>query len=77
MEIVGMDGRAAILREVAKGLQMPTDEIIPSPEKARYINKLRVEREQLQGAEGEEPLEREADGSPSGGMDGNVVSSRI
>ena len=77
MEIVGMDGRAAILREVAKGLQMPTDEIVPSPEKARYINKLRAEREQLEGAEGEEPLEREADGSPSGGMDGNVVSSRI
>ena len=33
MEIVGKEGRAAILREVAKGLQMPVDDIIPSREK--------------------------------------------
>lgn len=77
MEIVGMDGRAAILREVAKGLQMPIEEIIPSREKAKYINQLRMEREQLAEQEGGEPAIREADGSPSGGMDGNVVSSRI
>ncbi len=33
MEIIGKEGRAAILREVAKGLQMPVDDIIPSREK--------------------------------------------
>jgi len=36
MEIVGKEGRAAILREVAKSLQMPVDEIIPSREKAAH-----------------------------------------
>jgi hypothetical protein len=36
MEIIGQDGRAAILREVAKGLQMPEDEIVPTREKAAF-----------------------------------------
>lgn len=32
LEIIGVDGRAAILREIAKGLQMPVDDIVPSRE---------------------------------------------
>lgn len=31
-QIIGIDGRAAILREVAKGLQMPVDDIVPPKE---------------------------------------------
>jgi hypothetical protein len=32
MQIVGLAGRAAILRENARGLQMDTDDIVPSKE---------------------------------------------
>jgi hypothetical protein len=33
MEIIGVEGRAAILREIAKGLQMPADQLVPSRDK--------------------------------------------
>jgi hypothetical protein len=36
-QIVGIPGRAAILREVAKGLNMPVDDIIPSKEKLEIM----------------------------------------
>jgi hypothetical protein len=36
MQIVGMEGRAEVLRETAKTLDMPNpDRIVPSPEKLR------------------------------------------
>jgi hypothetical protein len=41
-EILGLDGRAAILREVAKGLQMPVEEVVPSREKAAYQGKVQA-----------------------------------
>lgn len=36
-QIVGIPGRAAILREVAKGLNMPEEEIVPSKEKLKMM----------------------------------------
>jgi hypothetical protein len=36
-QIIGIDGRAAILREVAKGLQMPVEDIVPSKEMLERI----------------------------------------
>jgi hypothetical protein len=79
MEIVGKDGRAAILREIAKGLQMPVDEIIPSREKAGYAARLRSQAEavaaQQQPPQGGAP--QLPDGSPKGGMEGNTVSNRV
>ena len=41
MQIVGKEGRAAILREVAKGLQMPVDDIVPSREKEKFTDKVK------------------------------------
>jgi hypothetical protein len=79
-EIIGMDGRAAILREVAKGLQMPVDEIIPSREKLSYQGRRQAQAMAL--AEGQPGMPAEAgapvqpDGSPVGGMDANVSQSR-
>ena len=35
MQIVGMDGRASVLREVAKGLEMPTKNIVPTEEQMK------------------------------------------
>ena len=79
MEIVGKDGRAAILREIAKGLQMPVDDIIPSREKAGYVARLRSQAEavaaQQQPPQGGAP--QLPDGSPKGGMEGNTVSNRV
>ena len=40
MEVVGMKGRAAILREVAEGLEMDVDKIIPSEQEIEIQEKL-------------------------------------
>lgn len=74
MEIIGPDGRAAILREVVKGLQMPVDDIIPSREKAvlRAANaQANAQQQQLPA-----PTPTQPDGSPKGGMDGNLMMNR-
>jgi hypothetical protein len=74
MQIVGIDGRAALLREVAKGLQMPVDEIIPSREKLDYM--IRTQQQaQLAAPQGQPPAP-----SPEGGGAGsqmNVVANQM
>jgi hypothetical protein len=75
MEIMGIDGRAAILREVAKGLQMPVEEVIPSSEKSNYLAVARAKAEAMQQAAGPQPTD--VSGAPMGGRDGNVVSNRV
>jgi hypothetical protein len=75
-EIMGREGRATILREVAKGLQMPTDDVVPSREKAQFQGRLQaaaMAAQQQQAA----PTPTAPDGSPMGGMEGNTVSSRV
>ena len=73
MEIIGIDGRAAILREVAKGLQMPEDEVVPSREKAAF-NKRLAKQEQAalpppQGGQGGgAPQTLDPAGNPAGGL---------
>jgi hypothetical protein len=82
MPIIGQEGRAAILREVAKGLQMPADEIVPSREKAAHISRMQATQEAAnpQGALPPEQQQPEkatptfADGTPKGGQEGNVVN---
>ncbi len=76
MEIMGVDGRAAVLREVAKGLQMPVDEVVPTREKSQYLGSIKAKAEAAQAQQGGQPQETEADGSPRGGREGNVVSNR-
>jgi hypothetical protein len=36
LQIIGAEGRAYLLRELAKGLQMDTDKLVPSPEMVRF-----------------------------------------
>lgn len=74
MEIIGPDGRAAILREVVKGLQMPVDDIIPSREKAAVKSAAAAQMQQQQQLPS--PTPTQPDGSPKGGMDGNTVMNR-
>ena len=86
-QIVGPMGRAAILREVAKGLSMPVDDIVPTNEQLEVRQELeRKAQEQqaaMQVAQGgqaptEAPAEVGPDGNPQGGGDqGNTVSNQI
>jgi hypothetical protein len=78
MEIVGKEGRAAILREVAKGLQMPVDDIIPSREKSGFSERMNAQQAmaaQQQAPQGGTPTQ--PDGTPKGGREGNTVSNRV
>jgi len=78
IEIIGKDGRAAILREVAKGLQMPVDEVVPSRERSAYdqqqaaLAMASMPPQPQQGA----PAETGPAGEPKGGMEANTVMSR-
>lgn len=78
IEIIGKEGRATILREVAKGLQMSVDDIVPSREKAAYLGQVQAlamaaaAQQQPEGATPTLP-----DGSPKGGMEANTVQSRV
>ena len=75
--IVGKDGRAAILREVAKSLQMPVDDIIPSREKEKFEDKVKAQMQAMQEkTQQAQPTPTQPDGSPQGGRDGNIVSNR-
>lgn len=81
MSIMGRDGRAAILREVAKGLQMPVDELIPSRDKLAYQGRVAAaaaaEQAQAQAAQ-QQPAAAALlpDGAPKGGMEANTVMNR-
>lgn len=74
-EILGREGRALILREVAKGLQMPADDVVPSREKAQYQTRIQAAAMAAQPQQAA-PTPTAPDGSPMGGMEGNTVSNR-
>lgn len=73
MELMGPEGRAALLREVAKGLQMPIDDIIPSRETLTLMQR-KPQGGPPQG-QGQQPTPTNPDGSPKGGQQANVVTA--
>ena len=75
LEILGKEGRATILREVAKGLQMPVEEVVPSREKSDYQGRMQAKAAQQAPAPAATP--ERPDGSPKGGMEANTVQSRV
>ena len=83
-EIVGVQGRASILREVARGLSMPVDDIIPSDEKLEIMDEIKraaAQQQAMQQAQQPqqakvEPEKTGPGGAPSGGKESNVVSNR-
>lgn len=87
-EIVGIPGRAAILREVAKGLAMPVDDIVPTDEQLEIQEEVKRQQEMMAAQAGQAPQEvvvrqAEAQGNPvgpdgnrMGGKGANVVSNR-
>jgi len=80
IEIIGSGGRAALLREVAKGLQMPVDEIVPSREKMAHQQKTQASLAAAEAtapqAPGGAPTETLPGGMPAGGQQANTVMNR-
>jgi hypothetical protein len=75
MQIVGVEGRAALLREVAKSLQMPVDDIIPSREKLDYM--VRTQQQAQMAAPpppGQAPAPAPEGGGP--GSQTNIVANQ-
>lgn len=80
-EIMGREGRAAVLREISKSLQLPSEEVVPSREKAALSARAQSAPQQQQLAHGApqgspESTPTAPDGSPKGGQSGNLVSSK-
>ena len=84
-QIVGAKGRAAILREVAKGLAMPVDDIVPSDEQIEVQTEMQRQQElamasapqQVMVTEGGQPEATGPGGAPSGGTGANTVSNQV
>lgn len=81
MQIIGADGRAAILREVAKGLQMPAEDIVPSRERLDYQARMQALAQQAQPPAsaqqgGAAPRTLDQAGNPAGGAGAAVVRNQ-
>ena len=70
MGIIGIEGRAALLREVAKGLQMPVDDVVPSRETLATKARASAAAQQMPAPGGGQPTMENTDlaGAPAGGM---------
>lgn len=88
-QIMGLPGRAALLREVAKGLSMPADEIIPSKDKLELKEAMMQMQAQQEAMQPQSSVEFQRDeqgqvksanvfpgGAKMGGQEGNVVSNK-
>ena len=80
LEIIGKQGRAAVLREVVKGLQMPVDIIVPSVEREGFDAKVEARMQAQAPPQEAEPSfpgrASEDGGMPMGGRGANTVSPR-
>lgn len=77
IEIVGKEGRAAILREVAKGLEMPVDEVVPSVESMRFQDRIMALQQQMMPEQEQGTENLNPDGAEQGGTAGNLVQTSI
>jgi hypothetical protein len=80
MQIVGVEGRATLLREIAKGLSMPVDDIVPSREKLQYNMQLQQQQQlaapEGQGAPAAKPDQMQPDGSKVGEQRNNLAMNQ-
>jgi len=82
LQIVGMEGRAHLLREVAASLQMDTDKIIKEPERLKFDAEKAAAAAQLMQAQQqmqqpEAPVAMDAAGNPAGGTDVNTMNGVV
>lgn len=71
-QIMGPDGRAYLLREAAKTLELDTDQIVPDPERLKAMQRgqaLTQMAQQAQGQQAPQPQELNPAGAPAGGAD--------
>lgn len=79
LNIVGMTGRAYLLRQVAESLQMDTDKIVPTPEELQFkeqqmqAQQMQQMAMQQQAQQQQAPATLDAAGNPAGGQDANIV----
>jgi len=78
--IVGRGGMAAIVRELAKSLQMPVDEVVPSKERMEMEDKIAAMQQQQQQAlplEGGGPASGGSLPAPTAGVDNGQMSNLV
>lgn len=75
LQIMGIEGRAEVLREVAKSLDMPTNNIVPDRDTLMERQMLEQQAAMMQQQAALPPAGREADlsGAVAGGADARVV----
>ena len=71
MQIIGMEGRAALLRELAKGLDMPVSKIIPSEEE--LSRRMQSQMQPPQQNPNPQAAALAPDGSLAGGVESNLM----
>ena len=77
-QIMGLEGRAVILREIAKGLQMPVEDVVPSRDKAAYQSGIQARAmAAAQSQQAQAPVPTGPSGEPKGGMAANTVQNRM
>lgn len=72
MQIVGIEGRAALLREIAKGLNMPVDDIVPTKDKLTHTLAMAAQQQAQQPA----PAELQPGGEPVGDQSNTQVMNQ-
>lgn len=77
-QIVGMEGRAALLREIVKGLDMPVDKIVPDPRNVVPMSQTAANQAQGNVGTRETPKPQSLlpDGTPEGGGDVNQFQQK-
>ena len=80
LQIIGPTGRAYLLREVAKTLQMDTDKLVPTTEQIEFRQEKQMAQQmqqQMQMQQGmpqqQAPTTLDSAGNPAGGVDANLV----
>lgn len=74
-EILGKDGRAAILRDLAKSLNMVTDDVVPTREKIEFSNMTMASMPNPAGNPQPNPQQLDPSGNPMGGQAGKQVTN--
>lgn len=77
LQILGMPGRAYLLREVAQSLQMDTDKLVPTTEQLEFKQEqamaMQMAMAQQQAGQTPAPQTLDAAGNPAGGEQANLV----
>lgn len=81
LQIIGPTGRAYLLREVAKTLQMDTDKLVPTTEQLEFRQEQQMAQQMMQQAQAmngqgqvsQAPVTLDAAGNPAGGAESNLM----